>query len=701
MNNIFKYIICCFLTLSAVSCHQVDILEVGNDDIVLSFDGAAMTKADDTSDEAAVSHIDVLIFDSSETKVYNERLVYNGVNSYTLSAKRAQFEANADYYVYLVANASAAAADFTAVSNIQDLKSMVQQDPGLMFANVAEASHLFLMDAIAYTGSAESAIPGAVKLNDGVLSNDTNLKATLRRAAAKVLVTIRQGNNVTFADVDNSASARYYMRNCPSSTVVISGSPMSNPMLVTPDEPKAQNQNFIWGDKLITIAAYGYEYNWKDQSVHDKETSIIVNIPMMKDGELQQNNWYKVPVSQNSSFERNHIYTIDVTIDALGATNQDNPQEMDNVRYGVVDWEQLGVTVAQGSGAEYLQLNTNHVDMYNVNVDNTSLTFASSSPIVSITLNEAYFFNYLDQKVTVQSKFPTAYSGIKATYDVAALNGIITINSPFVAATDKDSSHSNAIRYMTFTVKNTSGQTATFTVNQYPTIYIKNEMGSYSYREDFGGTNYKNKGNPNRSGVNWDNNAWKYSNEASNSYFFGSKVATESRGSYTIKYAYWGNGNSVKTSDAISGLNNPRMYHVYVTSTSNSYVVARPRLDSNGYTERSEDNSKLVSPSFMIASQLGATQTPDGDINQAESHCEKYIEVTTDGKEYSDWRLPTAAEIDIIIQHQDISDAMAVVLTGKAYYCSWNKDDKGNVIYTKATGKNSSNNAVRCIRDAY
>ena len=44
---------------------------------------------------------------------------------------------------------------------------------------------------------------------------------------------------------------------------------------------------------------------------------------------------------------------------------------------------------------------------------------------------------------------------------------------------------------------------------------------------------------------------------------------------------------------------------------------------------------------------------------------------------------------------------MAVVLTGANYYCAYNTDDRGNVIYTKATGKSGSGVAVRCVRDVY
>ena len=102
----------------------------------------------------------------------------------------------------------------------------------------------------------------------------------------------------------------------------------------------------------------------------------------------------------------------------------------------------------------------------------------------------------------------------------------------------------------------------------------------------------------------------------------------------------------------------------------------------------------------MIASQLGATQSPN-DKTVAETHCAEYVEVTSDGREFDDWRLPTASEIDIIINHQDVSDAMDVVLTGANYYCAYNTDSTGKVIYTKATGKSGTGVAVRCVRDVY
>ena len=100
------------------------------------------------------------------------------------------------------------------------------------------------------------------------------------------------------------------------------------------------------------------------------------------------------------------------------------------------------------------------------------------------------------------------------------------------------------------------------------------------------------------------------------------------------------------------------MYHVNITSTSNTYVVGIPMQDADGYTDNSSENSKLVSPSFMIASQLGAVYSSGGDTEsnrkRARTHCKEYAETYVNEKgevvHLTDWRLPTSAEIGIIVK---------------------------------------------------
>lgn len=207
--------------------------------------------------------------------------------------------------------------------------------------------------------------------------------------------------------------------------------------------------------------------------------------------------------------------------------------------------------------------------------------------------------------------------------------------------------------------------------------------------------------------------------EGSNSDFFASKVVTRynasgsNAGKSAINYYSWytkrGNryteSNTVVDGDQVfsSSTGNARMYRVQITSTPKNadYVLGLPKLDENGYTSAGDDNAKIVSPSFMIASQLGAVMPAD-NLEQAQKHCGQYVEVTnrgnrTDNKDvvaYHDWRLPTQAEIKIILNYQENSDAIDRVMTYSSYWSA-------NGLVSNPNASSSSTRAVRCIRDAY
>ena len=258
--------------------------------------------------------------------------------------------------------------------------------------------------------------------------------------------------------------------------------------------------------------------------------------------------------------------------------------------------------------------------------------------------------------------------------------------SAITASVNAGETHHNTIRYLEFEVRNEDGLTATFRVEQYPVIYITHVMGWYSYRQDFNGTTWEKTGSPSSiTGCDWNGDKHQ---QGSNSSDFGSKVAVKDGNSYEIYYYV---PVRQTTGDPIGTLNNPRMYFVRVTATSSKYTIGKPVLDDDGYTDSSADNAELVSPSFMIASQLGATQSCSNS-QSASLHCNQYVEVAQDGTIYDDWRLPTAAEINIIIDLQYNSQAMDPVLTGASY---WSASG------AQKTGTGDGSNRIRCIRDAY
>ena len=724
MNRIINTLLISALSMLLFSCAKEEAFEkpMMNEDITIEI-SSGLTKAgymEDNQTESFVNHIDVFFFEdnagSPDVMKHHGRYEINNSPRLTIDKPRSYFSENVAYHIYLVANSNIAEATFAAVANYDEFVGMKQDDRNLHLTGLTAegAPKYFLMDA-----KAKETVGGQVKviLNGADVAENLELTATLRRAAAKVVINITAEDEITFATFNESVDGKpvsdgglYYIRNLPYQAFLLAEARADETIDATVvgvrTTGKSKDGHFYWNPaenpKKASLVTYVYPNSWSSDIIN-RETCVVMNMPMIytpAGGEqvVYHNSWYKIHMTGEKVFRRNGYYEVNIVVKRPGAITETVPEEIKDVHFDVKEWTEHIVDVGGDDKPSYLQLNTDHVDMYNVNRDNTSLEFASSSPIKSIVLEEAYYINYLSQKVSVSED-------IKATANPGELSGNIEIFSSFVK--DKEvamDSHNNAIRYMTFTVTNEDGKSQTFTVNQYPTLYITHEKGKYSYRSDFGGTNYEDGvGTVNRSGASWRmSGGWDYSSTASMSVFFGSKVALGREGSYTINYAYFRSNTSTNASTSVfGGLNNPRMYHIHVTATSADYTVAKPRLDTNGFTESTAENTKLVSPSFMAASQLGATQRLTGGVDQAKSHCEQYIEVTEDGVVYDDWRLPTAAELDIIIKHQETSAAMATILTEGAYYCAYNTDSNGNVIYTKSTGKSSSTTPVRCVRDAY
>ena len=189
---------------------------------------------------------------------------------------------------------------------------------------------------------------------------------------------------------------------------------------------------------------------------------------------------------------------------------------------------------------------------------------------------------------------------------------------------------------------------------------------------------------------------------------------------YTAPYTMWSvwypNGNH-------------RMYHIRTTVTSDEYIIGKPNMitiDGRTYTGEGEANSKMVSPSFMVASMLGETAVPkdrDGYIVPkegglyplAQRQCEQYVEThfeDTNGNgtweegepviHYDDWRLPTKAEVALIAKYQRNSRAMDNLLPGETYYCASIKEGEysaATVLSDKIEGATKGGYYMRCVRD--
>ena len=711
-------LVCCVAVMVGCSNDESHHTPKGSEGyIVFNFSTDTTTRATVESNniESAVNHLDIFIFEDDGStvppKMHYERVTTSSKRA-VLSKPRSSFNTDKRYWVYVLANSSISTAELTQIETLADLKKIQQYDERIHVTglNIEGAPQSFLMDGVAYNGTTEPTEPTSIQLNDGNLSANTELGVILRRAAAKIFVTIKRGENVEFLS-DSDYLAGYYVHNLPYSSPLLAG--------VEPDAElrytdKSNNEYFNWSKDLITVTAYVYSHDFSTGSIMENRTTMVVDIPMRHNGVEYPNNYYQIPVSKNHKLERNKYYGVTVKINAPGAEDISQPVEVEPMVYNTADWTDVVVSVGgEADMPKYLNVNREEMEMRYITTDNTTLFFASSSE-VTITVEEAYYYNKMGVRMDVDA---ATLRQIKGSVAAGELSGNITITSPL--PTNK------TIRYIKFVITNEDGITPrTVMVAQYPLEYITNIQSSFSYRDDFKDDNtdvttYLNMGSKETavsvvvSGGRWT--GYTYHTGASNQGFWRSKVVINQNndGTSQIGYYYWNNNNRVQTT-ATSTNNNARMYHIRITSTSNEYKLGNPKLTSDGYTDPSAANALLVSPSFMIASGLGFMDSNTGNLSSLgatsdefravmRDHCSKYVEVYQDPetKEYvvlDDWRLPTEAELKIIMNYQGTSgtdaDAIDYLLNAQWYWAA-----NGRVENSKTQGNNGIT-ATRCIRDA-
>lgn len=723
----YIYILICAVSLMALqSCinddFELETLPAGGDYISLDISSIKLqTRATiaSTAAEESVSHLDVVIFNSEgNKKVYSGRILV-GASSGTvnLDVRRSElFDVNATYFVYVIANSSLSEKSFSELASIEELHALTQTDERIHVTgtSVKDAPTHFLMDGVAFLNTDGTAVepikPAPVVLYDGNDKESTKLKVNLRRAAAKLVVKLYKGDDVEFV---NKSHAGFYLRNMPYSTTLI---PLANaeekphPALRTPDKIFFTK----FDSNCIEVVTYLYSHTWEVNSFFENGTSLIVNIPLVYEGISYENCYYQIALRPSDllNFERNHQYTVTGTINAPGAEELFEPVIIDELKYNVREWDEVNIDVNGENAPKYLALNHNILRMHNESKDSLTLQFSSSSKI-SLSVFDVYYIN----KFGIKTAAPT--NGISGRTS-GGVSGNITVTSPLPT--------NNTIRYFGLAVMNEEGLKDTVYVEQYPLIYITNQQGWYSYRDDFKDTDsrpttyeYKGDGLVNVSYVrkntgSYQRPVYEYSYEYGNSYssgFWRSKVATPlGTGMSTINYYAWNNYSSSTPRTSLAENNsNARMYHVRVTSTSADYKVGRPRMTADGYTDPGADNAELVSPSFMIASRLGFVDISSGGINYANNdslkvelyrnHCANYVEVYKDENnnkvELRDWRLPTEAELKIIMELQGTDNNAEAIdfLLNAGYYVAAN----GSIKNTKVPS--TSTTAGRCVRDAY
>ena len=416
---------------------------------------------------------------------------------------------------------------------------------------------------------------------------------------------------------------------------------------------------------------YSYYSNWSNDP--DLAPYYLLTVPLKKAGETTViNNYYRVALTPaESHFTANKLYDLTLGIRKLGSTTPEEPVSITG-SLSILPW-----TICDDQydlpAANYLEVSEREAHIYNV--ETHTISYESSKKPVTTQIVEATF-SYVNGATgeAITEAIPISsdqYPSVTVVGNHIQIESRIPIN--------------NVPKKIRFKVSNGITELdKEVTVYQYPSHFITHTNGAKSSRRPNG------------------------------------RLA--------------------------DGLNNKAIYRITVQNPPKDMILGFPPRETTdfwpGYwngsrwvlnggnktskltTKRDAETAQMVSPSFELASQLGATErwpyleygwTEGGSwFNPTWSRtnkigafeetalcdCALYTETRiVDGQEVTldDWRLPTEAEIRLIDQLQnDPNSAVKAIMTG-AYY--WSAKSDAAIELQGGSEGSTSRAYTRCVRD--
>lgn len=407
---------------------------------------------------------------------------------------------------------------------------------------------------------------------------------------------------------------------------------------------------------------YSYYNEWASPAALGQRPELMVQIKMKKEGEsdnMAKDYYYKVPLEpQQKSLQSNKLYELSLRIEIIGSPSPENP-ELVTGAVSVEEWSKH--EDSYGLPATQFLVVAEH-DVEIKNATQYSLPYQSSKHPITISIKKVYATFVDDQGVTQTISYTQGmaeYPTITFDANTIHINSSIPVN--------------NVPKYIEFEVTNgVSGLVEKVKVTQVPSSFIIHTMGTSSSLQPGGGL--------------------------------------------------------------APGLNNKAMYHIRILVPPAGMILGFPPTepvkfyDRNVYkethylTKNDEETSRMVSPSFELASQLGATRPmpyfyrgsyshpqvgdPESRRRSATYSCAIYTETrkNKDGTYLTldDWRLPTEAEIELIDKLQnDSKSAVKRIMTGPFYWDAYleNKAMRMTNPDNWNTGADEDKAHVRCVRD--
>lgn len=452
----------------------------------------------------------------------------------------------------------------------------------------------------------------------------------------------------------------------------------------------------------IDKSAHFYSYYTKWEKDAKERPTLVLKLMLKKnleDGKFgpAKAYYYKVPVeAKGQELKSNYLYDVKVKIEILGGLTVEEPQRVTGT-LSIKEW-------------------TPHTDAYNLPATNYLLVAEKE-----VTMNNVATYN-----IDYQSSSPIHFKNIKAyakyvdengdNQTIEYKNSEWSTNSEFPKITSENGKihieskipENYVPKTIEFDVTNDDGFTEHVKVTQYPSLYITNTFGTAS--------SFRPNGK------------------------FDGEPHLKNKAIYKIVVQV--PQDKLLDVDMILGFPPTQNQTFYYSFTNVWYNIFHEPVGTHLITKNDEETSKMVSPSFELASQLGASaQMPFFEYKDlsntlnityegypqalyyyyykyktyytynksnnmrsrpwgAAYNCALYTE-TRDGKVLDDWRLPTEAEIRLVdkLQHAG-KGVVKSIMTGRYYWDSYEKDGAtkmDNPEYQTSATKTSAH--VRCVRD--
>lgn len=675
------------LTMAGCSAQDDFFTETSSESLSIkpSVTEATVSRAAVASDqalrEAALDNLYVKIFDQE----YKEQSVNEMLKDNLQSNKKEllgqgnwkvnlNLQENKDYFVYSIANAKE---DLRQVNSLADLEKKVQTDADIWKPYSSDnATKNFLMTANSpWTVSQEPT---------------QTIDSKLTRAAAKIVVNLK----INVAGYEVVGKPTWQLLNYNTQTTLFGVNTAKSIASMSETETNETMAKTTDGYQLVT---YSYATLWDDNA---SAPQAKIKVMLRKGEEKPVDYYYSIPVrdpkATTKSLERNYVYTANATVTSLGSSSDITYGEAMNLVYDVQKWTKGKETTINAGDQKYLLVSPTFMIMKNQRFDNSTIKFYGSGECKVETV-EIYYY---DKKGKKQSCSGSQY--FKASANYAEGHGELKDKGTIVIGKENSTTANDfvplSVKYIKIKVT-CDGLEEYVTIKQYPLEYIQGIAGWYSTKDelntyegyDWWGNPYNKTGTT--VGIDWKNDQTLHKKQKGYADdYFQAKVCIDDN-IYTYYDKKNGKNYQATTRSNMGEQNNNQMYVVQITSTQQDqtdYKIGHvTTIDPN--TKLSQEN--VVSPAFMLASQLGTVQPFSYGVS-ASTHCDKYIEVRTDGKKYTDWRLPTAAEIGVISKYQNNTsqNVMSEVLKAYSYWAL-----NGNQVTANKNGSGSG--YVRCVRD--